>query len=112
MSSLFNKEDEDKLLPPEPCADQCVCVSGEAACNRPGDPLLPCPSFLLCLSDHGGLRRASPWLFLFLSLSAGKRPIWEIRLDLERNLPAVGIEMLQGITVSLPIHVGGITSLE
>ncbi|ERE83784.1 hypothetical protein H671_2g6455 [Cricetulus griseus] len=22
MSSLFNKEDEDKLLPPEPCADQ------------------------------------------------------------------------------------------
>ncbi|XP_023558802.1 uncharacterized protein C1orf232-like [Octodon degus] len=23
MSSLFNKEDEDKLLPPEPCADQC-----------------------------------------------------------------------------------------
>ncbi|ELR56269.1 hypothetical protein M91_13397 [Bos mutus] len=30
MSSLFNKEDEDKLLPPEPCADQYVCVSGEA----------------------------------------------------------------------------------
>lgn len=26
MSSLFNKEDEDKLLPPEPCADQYVCV--------------------------------------------------------------------------------------
>lgn len=25
MSSLFNKEDEDKLLPPEPCADQYVC---------------------------------------------------------------------------------------
>ncbi|XP_012666846.1 uncharacterized protein C1orf232 [Otolemur garnettii] len=26
MSSLFNKEDEDKLLPPEPCADQYVYV--------------------------------------------------------------------------------------
>lgn len=25
MSSLFNKEDEDKLLPPEPPADQYVC---------------------------------------------------------------------------------------
>lgn len=25
MSSLFNKEDEDKLLPPDPCADQYVC---------------------------------------------------------------------------------------
>lgn len=30
MSSLFNKEDEDKLLPPEPCAEQYVRVSGEA----------------------------------------------------------------------------------
>lgn len=30
MSSLFNKEDEDKLLPPEPCADQyvCLCIGG------------------------------------------------------------------------------------
>ena len=54
------------------------------------------------LSDYGRLGRASPWLFLFLS--AGKRPnqhIWEIRLDLRRNLPAVGIEMLKGIMGSL-----------
>lgn len=28
MSSLFNKEDEDKLLPPEPSADQYVCWWG------------------------------------------------------------------------------------
>lgn len=49
MSSLFNKEDEDKLLPPEPCADQYVCVGG--GWDGPGVPLLPCPFFpvYLCI---------------------------------------------------------------
>lgn len=61
----------------------------------------------LTMEDWEGQPLAVP-----VSLSAGKRPIWEIRLDLRRNLPAVGIEMLEGITVSLPIHVGGVTSLE
>lgn len=85
MSSLFNKEDEDKLLPPEPCADQyvCLCIGGV------GDVLgwawgLPSPmSFLSGLSYHRGLGRASHWLFLFLS--AGERVnqhIWEFKLDL------------------------------
>lgn len=39
-----------------------------------------------------------PLLFLFLL--AGKRPnqhIWEIRVDYRRNLPNVGIEVLEGI---------------
>lgn len=58
MSSLFNKEDEDKLLPPEP-QPTSMCVSGRLSVNRPGTPL-PMSSFLLCLSDHGGLGRASP----------------------------------------------------
>uniref|UniRef100_A0A9L0J056 Chromosome 1 open reading frame 230 n=1 Tax=Equus asinus TaxID=9793 RepID=A0A9L0J056_EQUAS len=49
MSSLFNKEDEDKLLPPEPCADQYVCVCG-GFWDGPGVPLLPCPFHLVCLS--------------------------------------------------------------
>ncbi|XP_042853746.1 uncharacterized protein C1orf232 homolog [Panthera tigris] len=45
MSSLFNKEDEDKLLPPEPCADhplaakspsQAVAAAAEAEPRGPG----------------------------------------------------------------------------
>lgn len=58
MSSLFNKEDEDKLLPPEPCADQYVCV---CVCvlpgvrgwfwDRPGVPFFM--SFPSDLFDHG-----------------------------------------------------------
>ncbi|XP_036303659.1 uncharacterized protein C1orf232 homolog [Pipistrellus kuhlii] len=31
MSSLFNKEDEDKLLPPEPCADHPLAAQAAAA---------------------------------------------------------------------------------
>nr|XP_012295228.1 uncharacterized protein LOC105708448 [Aotus nancymaae] len=50
MSSLFNKEDEDKLLPPEPCADQyvrvCLGVVLEGACGPP----LPGPFLLVSLS--------------------------------------------------------------
>lgn len=34
MSSLFNKEDEDKLLPPEHCADQYVCLSSGGGAGR------------------------------------------------------------------------------
>nr|XP_060480616.1 uncharacterized protein C1orf232 homolog [Panthera onca] len=48
MSSLFNKEDEDKLLPPEPCADQYVCVGG--GWEGPGVSLLPRPFLLVYLS--------------------------------------------------------------
>ena len=48
MSSLFNKEDEDKLLPPEPCADQYVCVGG--GWDGPGVSLLPRPFLLVYLS--------------------------------------------------------------
>uniref|UniRef100_A0A8C5Y161 Chromosome 1 open reading frame 230 n=1 Tax=Microcebus murinus TaxID=30608 RepID=A0A8C5Y161_MICMU len=50
MSSLFNKEDEDKLLPPEPCADQYVCVCLGWFWKGPGVSLLPCPFLLVCLS--------------------------------------------------------------
>uniref|UniRef100_A0A2K6GAW8 Chromosome 1 open reading frame 230 n=1 Tax=Propithecus coquereli TaxID=379532 RepID=A0A2K6GAW8_PROCO len=37
MSSLFNKEDEDKLLPPEPCADHPLAAlpSSQAAAAEP-----------------------------------------------------------------------------
>uniref|UniRef100_A0A4X1VK60 Uncharacterized protein n=1 Tax=Sus scrofa TaxID=9823 RepID=A0A4X1VK60_PIG len=49
MSSLFNKEDEDKLLPPEPCADQYVCVC--LCCwGGSGVPLLTCLFLWVCLS--------------------------------------------------------------
>lgn len=63
MSSLFNKEDEDKLLPPEPCADQyvCVCVGG-AVWDRPGVPFI---SFLFDLFDHGGWEGPAPGCFHF-----------------------------------------------
>ncbi|XP_033623262.1 uncharacterized protein C1orf232 homolog [Fukomys damarensis] len=44
MSSLFNKEDEDKLLPPEPCADQKLRRS-----EAPASSFLP---LLECLSSH------------------------------------------------------------
>lgn len=57
MSSLFNKEDEDKLLPPEPCADQyvCLCIGGGWVMfwDGPGVSLLPCPFFLACLTTEG-----------------------------------------------------------
>ncbi|XP_060061572.1 uncharacterized protein C1orf232 homolog [Erinaceus europaeus] len=41
MSSLFNKEDEDKLLPPEPCADHPLAAppspqAAEAEARGPG----------------------------------------------------------------------------
>uniref|UniRef100_A0A8C3W4E3 Chromosome 1 open reading frame 230 n=1 Tax=Catagonus wagneri TaxID=51154 RepID=A0A8C3W4E3_9CETA len=49
VSSLFNKEDEDKLLPPEPCADQYVCVFVWGLWS--GVPLLTCPFLLVCLSS-------------------------------------------------------------
>lgn len=39
MSSLFNKEDEDKLLPPEPCDDQYVCGVGVGRWGREGEVL-------------------------------------------------------------------------
>ncbi|XP_042636215.1 uncharacterized protein C1orf232 homolog [Orycteropus afer afer] len=41
MSSLFNKEDEDKLLPPEPCADHPLAArppSQAAAAAEPRGP--------------------------------------------------------------------------
>ncbi|XP_047647405.1 LOW QUALITY PROTEIN: uncharacterized protein C1orf232 homolog [Phacochoerus africanus] len=41
MSSLFNKEDEDKLLPPEPCADHPLAAqpaSSAAAATQPRGP--------------------------------------------------------------------------
>uniref|UniRef100_A0A8D1B861 Testis development-related protein n=1 Tax=Sus scrofa TaxID=9823 RepID=A0A8D1B861_PIG len=41
MSSLFNKEDEDKLLPPEPCADHPLAsqsASPAAAAIQPRGP--------------------------------------------------------------------------
>ncbi|XP_011810994.1 PREDICTED: uncharacterized protein LOC105521391 [Colobus angolensis palliatus] len=50
MSSLFNKEDEDKLLPSEPCADQYVCVCLWWFWKGPEVPLLPGPFLLVCLS--------------------------------------------------------------
>ncbi|KFO37711.1 hypothetical protein H920_00878 [Fukomys damarensis] len=40
MSSLFNKEDEDKLLPPEPCADQIQTQRRAFKCLQ-----IPGPSF-------------------------------------------------------------------
>lgn len=73
MSSLFNKEDEDKLLPPEPCADQYVCVGG--GWDGPGVPLLPCPLLLVYLSifltkEEGG--GPAPGCFLFSHQERGQ----------------------------------------
>lgn len=48
MSSLFNKEDEDKLLPREPCADQYVWIGG--GWDGPGVSLLPLPFLPVYLS--------------------------------------------------------------
>lgn len=59
MSSLFNKEDEDKLLPPEPCADQYVCV---CLCVLGGGPLED-----LLLNFHQ---------FAFLFVKALSCPTW------------------------------------
>lgn len=51
MSSLFNKEDEDKLLPPEPCADQYVCVCVEGSGMGLGSPFSHVLSiWSICLS--------------------------------------------------------------
>lgn len=77
MSSLFNKEDEDKLLPPEPCADQYVRVGGGWA--GPDVPMSFLSDLFVYLSDQVGRGRASSWLFPFLS--SGKRPsrhIWSL----------------------------------
>lgn len=104
MSSLFNKEDEDKLLPPEPCADQYVCVWGGGGWRQGvGSGLgLRCPSpwplHMVCLRAGEG----QPLLYLFLLAGKGPNlPIRETRLDLRRNLPALGTEVLEGTMGSL-----------
>ncbi|KAG8506730.1 hypothetical protein J0S82_005128, partial [Galemys pyrenaicus] len=79
MSSLFNKEDEDKLLLPEPCADQyvavCGCVGGVFGDSSGGSPFSHVLSIRSAayLSDPGG------------GLGPNQH-IWEIR-HLWRNLP-------------------------
>lgn len=86
MSSLFNKEDEDKLLPPGPVPfPVCVCF-GDGRLKQTWGPSSPMsfPSAFVFLTMEDW-EEPSPWLFLFLSLSAGKRPIWEIRLDLQEE---------------------------
>ncbi|KAI5139803.1 uncharacterized protein C1orf232 homolog [Manis pentadactyla] len=37
MSSLFNKEDEDKLLPPEPCADHPLAARSALQAEAPAE---------------------------------------------------------------------------
>ncbi|XP_037684020.1 uncharacterized protein C1orf232 homolog isoform X2 [Choloepus didactylus] len=41
MSSLFNKEDEDKLLPPEPCADHPLAARPPSQAAAEAEPRAP-----------------------------------------------------------------------
>lgn len=74
-----------------------VCVGG--GLSGLGSPFLHVFSFgSVCLFDHGGLETGQPpAVSISLVSQRTNQHIWEIRLALGRNLPAVGTEMLEGI---------------
>ncbi|XP_058574516.1 uncharacterized protein C1orf232 homolog isoform X3 [Neofelis nebulosa] len=65
MSSLFNKEDEDKLLPPEPCAD-----------HPPDPPISPAPGFPFC-----------PLALISCPSQSSKDPSLDLRLPPQASSP-------------------------